>query len=174
VILFWILFAIILVFGFVVFRGAPYVPSQKRYLLQALTELYPLGAKDTLVDVGSGDGIVLRMAARLGARAVGYELNPVLVVISRFWSRTQSNVAVHLADFWLSRLPETTTVIYVFMVTRDVKKMIKKMQTEANRIGHPLRVISYGNKLGDKPVDATLGAYFLYTFHPLHSSEAQV
>ncbi|HEU4716091.1 MAG TPA: hypothetical protein VFS14_04660, partial [Candidatus Saccharimonadales bacterium] len=68
----WILCAVVLLFGFVVFRGAPYVPSHKKDVAIAFEELYEVGKNDVVVDVGSGDGIILRMAAKRGARAVGY------------------------------------------------------------------------------------------------------
>jgi hypothetical protein len=56
-------------FGLVVFIGAPYVPSQRKYVRRAFEHL-GLGAKDVLVDIGSGDGVVLRIAASYGAKAV--------------------------------------------------------------------------------------------------------
>lgn len=169
---FWLVCAVVLLFGFVVFRGAPYVPSMRRYVKQALTDLYPLGDKDTLVDVGSGDGIVLRIASGLGARAVGYELNPALVAISRVLSRKDPNVTVRLADFWVTKLPSETTVVYGFMVTRDMPKMARKMQKEATRLNKTLHFVTYGNQIqGVAPV-RTVGPYHRYAFHPLHSSKA--
>ena len=75
--------AVVLLFGFVAFTGAPYVPSRRRDLQKAFDELYRLKKTDVLVDIGSGDGIVLREASRRGARAIGYELQPLLVLISR-------------------------------------------------------------------------------------------
>src|SRR5680860_1758140 len=89
----WLFFVTIAIFfGAVVFRGAPYVPSQKFYINQALRELYPISNKDLLIDIGSGDGVVLREASKLGARAIGYEINPFLVIISRLLSRKDNRV----------------------------------------------------------------------------------
>ena len=85
---------VVLLFGFVVFRGAPYVPSKRRDIKRAFEELYPLDDSDTLVDIGSGDGVVLRMAAKRGAHAVGYELNPILVLVSRWLSRKYTTVTI--------------------------------------------------------------------------------
>jgi predicted RNA methylase len=162
----WIIGAIILLFGFVVFRGAPYVPSRTRYINEAFNELYPLDIRDTLVDIGSGDGVVLRQAARRGARAIGYELNPALVLISRLLSGGDKLVEVHLADAWFAEFPETTTVIYAFMVTRDMKKFVTKIQTEADRLQRPLAVMLYGNEIHDKTPTKVVGAYKLYGFVP--------
>lgn len=171
----WIFILIlVLFFGMVVFIGSPYVPSRKHYIKQALSELYPLSNKDTLVDIGSGDGVVLRQAAKIGARAIGYEINPLLVLISRYLSRRYSKVSVRLADFWITNLPDETTVIYVFSVIRDIKKIMQKVQNETNRLGRPIHLISFAGKFENKKVVKNIGAYYLYTFHPLQSDEAQV
>lgn len=169
---FWVLFAVILVFGFVVFRGAPYVPSQRKELAKAFDKLYPLSENDTLIDIGSGDGIVLREAARRHARAIGYELNPILVLISRLLSRRQPLVSTYLADFWFVQLPPETTVIYVFGESRDIVKMAQKVADEANRLNKNLFLISYGFAVpGLNPVKK-VAAYYLYRFTPLHTDEA--
>jgi len=92
-ILLWIVFAIALVFAAVVAVGAPYVPSKRKDLVDAFDELYPISKNDLVLDIGSGDGIVLREVARRGGRAVGIEINPILVLISKWLSR--SDVPVH-------------------------------------------------------------------------------
>lgn len=172
---FWLpLFIIVFLFGMVVFRGAPYVPSHKKHIKQALSELYPLSKKDTLVDIGSGDGVVLREASKIGARAVGFEINPILVLISRLLSINDQQVSVRLSDFWLSRLPNETTVIYVFSVKRDMKKIIRWLQNETNRIGHPISLISYGFKFSEVKPEKSFGPYYLYIFQPLHQLKPQV
>jgi SAM-dependent methyltransferase len=168
----WLFFAVILLFGLVVFRGAPYVPSHRADIAQAFDELYPLSESDVVVDVGSGDGIVLRMASARGAQAVGYELNPALVMISRFLSRHDSRVTVALRDFWLTPLPADTTVVYGFAVSRDMAKMTAKMQREATQLGRPLWYIGYGSELAGYTAQKTCGASRLYEFKPLQQGRA--
>ena len=169
---FWLLFAIVVIFGFVVFRGAPYVPSRKRELAVAFDQLYPLGSNDVLVDIGSGDGIVLREAAKRGAKAVGYELNFILVGITRWLSRGNPLVQVRLVDFWLTRLPSEVTVVYVFGESRDIEKMAQKVVDEATRLNKKIAFISYGFAVPNKKPVKKTGAYYLYEFAPLHVSEA--
>ncbi|MGE5327872.1 MAG: hypothetical protein ACM3KH_00905, partial [Thiobacillus sp.] len=103
-----------MLFSFMVFFGAPYVPSRPSFIRQAFDELYSLSDKDVLVDIGSGDGSVLREASRRGSRAVGYEINPLLVILSKLISGKDKKVQVVLTDFWRSHLPKDTTVIYLF------------------------------------------------------------
>lgn len=163
---------VVLLYGFVVFFGAPYVPSKKKDLNKALDTLYPVSKGDVLIDIGSGDGIVLRAAARRGAKAIGYELNPILVYISRFLSRRYKNISVKTANFWFKPLPTDTTVVYVFAVSRDITKLAKKVQNEATKLGRPLKLISYGCDIPGMTPEKTCGAHSLYTFAPLHQAEA--
>lgn len=172
ILLLWLVGGIVVLFGFVVFRGAPYVPSHRRDVALAFDDLYDLDKKDVLVDAGSGDGIILRMAAARGARAIGYELNPALVMISRILSRGNRKIKVQLGDFWLTPLPLETTVVYGFMVERDIEKMAKKLQNEATRLGRPLYFISYGSAIKSHPKLRENGAHHLYRFDPLHAREA--
>lgn len=169
---FWIIFGIVLTFGFVVFRGAPYVPSHRRQVMRAFKELRPLDKTDVIVDAGSGDGIVLRLASLQGAKAVGYELNPLLVLISKVLSRHDSRVRVKLGDFWQVSLPEETTLIYGFMVERDMRKLAKKLQREADRLGKSFDFICYGSSIPGKEPVKRLGAHHLYRFEPLQRDKA--
>lgn len=171
----WLTIACILVVfvGFTAFLGAPYVPSKRRDVERALTELYKLSAKDLLVDLGSGDGIVLRIASKFGARAVGFEVHPFLVWLSRRLSRADNQVRVELASFWRAKLPDDVTVVYVFADSRDIKKVFGYLQREANRLDKTLSLISYGFKVATPPLK-TVGAHHLYRIKPLHAREVSL
>lgn len=164
--LLWVFLGIVLVFGLVVLRGAPYVPTKRKALDKAFDVLYPLSDKDVVVDIGSGDGVVLRAAARRGARAVGYELNPFLVVISRMLSRSPL-IRIRLADFWYVDLPQETTVIYTFGESRDIKRMYEKAELTALAHQKEIYFMSFGFKVpGVKHVKYD-GSFYLYRIKPL-------
>lgn len=163
----WIVGGVVVSLGFVAFTGAPYVPSKRRDIRQAFTELYSLSEHDTLVDIGSGDGVVLRQARQFGARAVGYEIHPLLVVISRWLSRHDDGVTIRLANFWQTKLPDETTVVYTFGDSRDIAKMYRRVEVEAQRLGRTLHLISYGFAVKDKKPADQAGAYYLYKIKPL-------
>ena len=165
----WVFLGLLLLFGVVVFRGAPYVPSKKRDIALAFDELYKLSEKDMLVDIGSGDGVVLRLAAKKGARAVGYEINPLLVLISRFLSRHEGNIVIKWADFWLSKLPDGTTVVYTFGESRHIAKMLDYVQREAIRLNKDLYLISYGFEVPDQKYYRRSSLHFMYKLEPLQS-----
>ncbi len=161
-------------FGFVVAFGAPYVPSHTREVRRAFRQLYPLSGQDVLVDFGAGDGRVLREARKCGARAVGYELNPILAGVARLFSVGDRGLTVTMADFWRATLPHDTTIVYMFGVSRDTERLTRKLQSEADRLGRPLLLMTYG------PSPATLAhrkkyrGHHLYEFTPLQGVKAQV
>lgn len=167
----WLYVVLILVvgMGFVALTGAPYVPSKRRDVERAFTELYKLANTDVLVDIGSGDGKVLRLASSYGAKAVGYEIHPVLVAIAKWLSRNDPNVSVHLANFWTAKLPIDTTVIYTFGDTRDIGKMYKKAKEAAKLHNKTIAFISYAFEVDGIAPDKTVGAHHLYVLAPLQN-----
>jgi len=154
--------------GISVFFGAPYVPSHRKDVKKLFDELTPVHEGDTILDIGSGDGLVLREASRRGAKAVGYEIHPLFVGISRLMSAGDSKVRVVWANAWTAPFPPKVTLIYAFAVGRDGKKLAHKVQREADLLGRPLTLVCYGNALPGLTPIKTFGAYYLYVFEPLH------
>lgn len=167
----WVLLGLIFLFALAVVRGAPYVPTKRRPLEKAFDELYQLSERDTLVDIGSGDGIVLRVAAKRGAKAIGYELNPILVVISRLLSKS-TLITVRLADFWLTSLPKETTIIYTFGESRDIEKMYKKAEETAQKYKKSIYFMSFGFDVPGKKPYKFNDSFYLYKVKPLQRREA--
>lgn len=160
------------VVGAGVFFGAPYVPTKRRDLRRMFDSLYHLKSTDTLLDMGSGDGIVLLEASRRGASAIGYEINPVFYALSKLRLRRMHRVSVRLVNAWLTPFPHDATVVYIFSVGKDGRRLEKKLQTEANRLGRPLTLICYGNPLPNGQHIKTFEAYYMYRFEPLHLQKA--
>ena len=163
-IILWVIVAVILLFGFVVLFGAPYVPTLNSELTQAFTKLYPVGKQDVVVDLGSGDGRVLAAAVSRGATAYGYELNPLLVVFTKLRLGRRANV--QLRDMWTVALPADTTLVYVFTVSRDGRRLGRFLQSQVNKRGRALSVMTFGPTLkGYTPVSTHRG-HSLYELHP--------
>ncbi len=62
-------------------KDVPWVPTPD-VLVDKMLEMAAVTPDDYVIDLGSGDGRLVVAAARLGARAVGVELDPGLVVLS--------------------------------------------------------------------------------------------
>lgn len=164
-ILFSLLVIVVFLFGAAAVMGAPYVPSLKKELQQAFGEVYEVGSGDVVVDLGSGDGRVLLEAKRRGADCVGVELNPLLALISKV--RLGSRAKIVVANMWQFKLPAATTLVYVFSVSRDIKKLEQWIQSEAIRLDKELYLMTFGASLPSiKPVKVR-NAHSLYAIRPL-------
>ena len=158
----WIVFAVVLIFAIMALTGAPYVPSLVSELKLVFTKLYKLSDKDLVVDLGSGDGVVLKVASDFGAKAFGVELNPFLVLLTKWRLRKRKGVSVKCGNLFKVDFPAETTVVYLFGDGRDIKGMMETIQTQAGKLDHDLYVISHAFELpGPKPVKKHR-AYFLY------------
>lgn len=131
----------------VVFRGAPYVPTLKKDVERAL-DMSQLKPGQTIVDLGSGDGRLLQAAAERGMTAIGYELNPFLVLISKWRCRKYGGkVRVYMKDFWTIRLHDDTDGVFVFLAKPFMPKLSQFLSSESQRLKRPLVLVSYGFEL---------------------------
>lgn len=155
-----ILAGLILLFGLVVLRGAPYVPTLKNQTEAALS-LLDLKPGQTLLELGSGDGRVVRAAAQKGLKVVGYELNPILVLISLLvtW-RYRKNVRIIWGDYWQSNWPKANG-IYTFLLEKYMKELDKKIVQE---YGKNVKLVSFAFKVPSKTVITEKNGLFLYKY----------
>lgn len=157
---------LIILFGAVVFRGAPYVPTHKRTVTAAL-DMLPLDRGDLIIDLGSGDGAVLVAAAKRGYRAIGYDLNPILNFVAwlRSW-RNRVHIRIHLHDFWLATWPPETKAVFVFLAGPYMNKLARKLDAVMATRSEPLYVLSNGFAIpGILPKKISQGLY-LYELKP--------
>lgn len=159
--------SIALLFLLPILFGAPYVPTHKKRLGDAFEALYPISVDDVVVDVGSGDGVVLRYVSKKGARAVGLEINLILCLISRLLSWHDKNIKIQLGNFWTVQLPDDVTVVYAFTVSRDIDRMISRLGQESSRLGRPIVFISYGIESSKLKPARSVGAHHRYDITPL-------
>lgn len=146
---FWLLLVISGLFALGAIMGAPYVPTLKKSS-EDLLDMVNLKTGSTIIDLGSGDGAFALQAAKRGHVIIGYEINPVLVIIARIRTlKYRKNVKIYLRDFWRTELPEADA-IYVFLIDRHMQKLGDKLQKEIKR---PTLVVSHVFKIpGIKPI----------------------
>lgn len=164
IILYWLVGLLGASFLLIVFRGAPFVPTHGKDIEQ-LFKLYTFKKNDLLVDLGSGDGRVLAAASRHGVGSVGYELNPFLALYSRKkLASLRPRPEVRIADFWTTKLPDHTAVVFVFLAKPFMQKLDVHLEREAERLGHDIVLISYGMQIADREPETLKGAMVVYRY----------
>lgn len=161
--LFGIVVAIILLFGFVVFWGAPYLPTLKPQIGEGL-DLLKLKPGQTMLELGCGDGRVMLAAAQRGLTVIGYELNPILVLVSRLvtW-RYRRQVRVVWGSFWNASWPPADA-IYVFLLDKYMQKLDKTIiHWQANQ-PTPTKLVSQAFKVPAKSIVAQSRGAYLYVY----------
>ncbi|MFX1576187.1 MAG: SAM-dependent methyltransferase [Promethearchaeota archaeon] len=122
--------------------GAPWVPVSKK-TAQRMLELAKVTQEDTVVDLGSGDGRIIMMAAqKFGASAVGIEADPFRVLWSRGVIRRRGLneiVEVIWGNFFTKSVPDAT-VVTVYQGQSINKRLKTKLATE---LTPGTRVVSY-------------------------------
>lgn len=147
----------------IVLVGPPYVPTLQRDLT-ALFDVLKVGARDHVVDLGSGDGRILEVAVKRGARATGVELNPFLVAFS--WLRLRrygARARVRYGDMWRLPLPADTTYVFIFPAKLFVRRLTAYMADNTPK-ERDVQLVVYGFQLPHKRPERTIGAFNLYTF----------
>lgn len=138
--------------------GAPWLPLRRRDIPDGFS-LVDITSKDTVIDLGSGDGRILAEAAKRGATVIGYELNPFLVWWSRRRLRPYSLQSTVYRKNLLSADLSQATVIYIFGITSIMPLIAKKLREEC-RPG--TKIISFAFELPGLKVDATRGIAMRY------------
>ena len=113
-----------------IFNGAGPIPS-RRLTIQSILRLAEIKPGQRLFDLGSGDGRILFAAAKQGAQATGFEINPFLVWYTRVraWLARETRVAVVHSDFWKSDISEAD-VITVYLVPLAMARLKEKVEQE--------------------------------------------
>jgi len=97
-----------------------------------MIELAELKKGKKVYDLGSGNGKLLLLAAQKGAIAVGFEINPILVLFSNirtFFSPYKDNVRTILKDFWLADIHDAD-VVFVYLLPWRMEKLAQKLKEE--------------------------------------------
>ncbi len=110
---------------------APYVPT-KMDKIKKILKLAGVKKGRKFYELGSGDGRVVIEAAKIGAKSFGIEQSWIRVLLSRHKTRRLIN-----ARFWhgniFSKNYQDGDVIYIYLLTKGVKKLEEKLQKELKK-----------------------------------------
>jgi len=110
-------------------QGAVFVGSSHAEI-QAFLDAVPMEPAGLLVDLGCGDGRVLRAAQeRYGVRGLGLEVNPVAYMLARLRLLGKKGVRVRRCNFWDVSLREAD-VVYCYMFPDVLSSVAGKLQRE--------------------------------------------
>ena len=109
----------------------PYVPATTTQLENIQKALQKFGHKrgSKLVDIGSGDGRIVHLAAQKGYQAHGIELNLWLVLYSRFRAfrlGLRSTATFSRQDLWKSNFTSYDNIV-IFGVEQMVSQYLKNI-----------------------------------------------
>ncbi len=153
------LFALSLSLSF--FLGPPYLPTPKSVIKEML-DLTKVGGKDLIIDLGSGDGVILIEAAMRGASSIGYEINPFLVLVTKIKALTKgltNKVSVHTQPYQRANL-KSATVVYCYNMPKFIPTIEKKLRKEASK---NVKIVSYKFPIpGFTLIKKTPSGIFLY------------
>lgn len=133
-------------------RDVPFVPTPDS-MVAAMLDLASVGPVDTLIDLGSGDGRIPLAAGRRGARALGIEIDPVLVAGANRRAAAEGlaeRVNFRTGDLFAQRLADAT-VVTLYLLPAINLRLRPRLLTEL-RAG--TRVVAHAFDMGDWAPDA--------------------
>ncbi|KKP70273.1 MAG: hypothetical protein UR87_C0065G0009 [candidate division CPR3 bacterium GW2011_GWE2_35_7] len=137
ILLFSILF-LVLLFVFFSFRayffGAPFVPSNYGVIKKVL-DYTDIKEGSVFFDLGSGDGRVLLEAAKKGALAIGYELNPFWFFISKInvlLHGLNDKVTVKRENFMQAPFSEAD-ILYLYLFPEKIAQIEQMLQKKLKK-----------------------------------------
>jgi len=130
--IFILTFLIILSFVYASLRGAPWVPTRKKDIDRFL-KLAKIKKGDKMYDLGCGDGRLVCAAAKVGAKAEGFELSILMYLVSKtrsLFQKNRSKIKIHYKNIWKLDLSQAD-IIYCFLMPEIYPKLKEKLEKEA-------------------------------------------
>ena len=144
-------------------RGALYV-STSRVRISAVMEAVPMRPRQLLVDIGCGDGRVLRKAGkRYGVSGIGYELNLLAYLKAKLLCLGLQGIKVKWRDFWTVDLSDAD-IVFCYLFPDVMKDLAAKLKSDLKPGAvvvscnfdlpgfSPERVLRPGNSLHNDPI----------------------
>ncbi len=132
-------------------KGSPYVATRKKRIEEILS-MADLKKNKTFIELGSGDGRIVREAVNLyGVKGIGIDINPLLV----FWAKLlgHRNIEFRVENIFDTDLTRADYV-YIFLMPKLIEELSKKMDKELKKgtivISHGFPIKNWEKKLYKK------------------------
>lgn len=116
---------------FYIMSGAPYLPLHNNRV-DKLVRFSGIKPGQKMADIGSGDGRIVIAFAKAGIEAHGYEINPILVWISRMKIRKaglKNKAFIHTGTFWSKNFSDFD-LCAVYQITHVMGRLERKLKKE--------------------------------------------
>ena len=111
---------------------APYVPTDKRKM-DRIIQIISKNKNVKIVDLGCGDGRVVRSAAKIGVkRAVGYEFSFLTYLFAKIWTFfAKDGGEIYFGDMWKQDYKEFDVLI-CFLLKDPMKRFENEVWPQLN------------------------------------------
>jgi len=155
----WLIVAIpIIISAISCLIGVPFLPVHKKQA-RVMMDMAQIKLGEKMAELGSGAGRLFSLAAARGAKATGYELNPLLVFWTKlmiFLKRLNGRVDVKWQSIYAADLKDTD-VVCLFLFPGAMAKLSVKLRQE---LKPGARILSYTFSLpGWDPIKKEQGIY---------------
>lgn len=126
-------------------KGSPYVPTKKKELINFLKEI-KINKGDYFIELGSGDGRVVREAVKIyGVKGLGVDINPLLNVWARLMAKKNGlkNISFTTQNIFDTDLSQAD-IVYIFLMPKLIESIKPKLKKEIKK---KAVVISHGFKI---------------------------
>lgn len=156
VIMIILLLYIFVIAAYSLIRGAPYAALGSERL-KTVIELLDIKKGERIADLGSGDGRIVIAAAKKGATAVGYEINYLLVLLSRKNIKKSGlkNASIRQKDFWSENYSSYDSIT-IYTLPHILPALGRKLKKEL------------------KPGSKVVSNYYKFPNWKIHKSKADV
>lgn len=120
---------------------APWWRTNKK-TAKAICRIANINSKDVVYDLGCGDGEVLLQTAKLGARGVGIEIDPLRAFTANLRvvkNNFQNKITIKKKNFFDEDLSKASVVI-VYLVPKTLEKLLPKFKKELKK---GTRIVSF-------------------------------
>ena len=127
--------------------NAPYVTTPES-VVRAMLQLAGVTSRDTVYDLGCGDGRIVIAAAKLGAHGKGIDINPERILEARANARkagVEALVKFETGDVFEADIGEATVVALYLLPDQNIRlrpKLLKDLKPGT-------RVVSHAFGIGD-------------------------